>query len=201
MSKREAQAQATRETLLRVGHQLFAEHGYAAVGTEMLVERAGLTRGALYHHFRDKRELFAAVHEELEQRLSAEVGTAIADLDDPVVLMRTGVRAFLGACTAPDVVQIALVDAPTVLGWAAWREVSERFGLGLITAGLQLAIEAGALRPQPVRPLAHLILGALGEAALLIANAEDRARARDEMEPALLNLLDGLMHPAGGRAG
>lgn len=194
MSKREQQAQATRDTLLRVAHELFAEHGYAAVGTEILVERAGVTRGALYHHFRDKRDLFRAVYEELEQRLSAQVAVAIDGIEDPAVLMHAGITAFLDACIGPDTVQIALVDAPTVLGWPAWREVSERYGLGLISAGLELAIDAGTLAPQPVRPLAHLILGALGEAALLIANADDRTTARDQIEPALLNLLDGLMH-------
>jgi hypothetical protein len=90
------------------------------------------------------------------------------------------------------VARITLVDAPSVLGWQEWREIDERHGLGLVTAGLQGAMDAGAITEQPVRALAHLMLGAMGEAGMLIANAEDPQATRDEVEPALLALLDGL---------
>ena len=79
-----------------------------------------------------------------------------------------------------------------MLGWARWREVDERYGLGLAMGSLEYATAAGALRRQQVRPLAHLLLAALGEAAQLIAHAEQPAQARAEVEPALLALLDGL---------
>jgi hypothetical protein len=107
-------------------------------------------------------------------------------------MLVAGVRAFLDHCLDPALARIALIDAPSVLGWAEWREVDERYGLGLVTAGLQGAMAVGALRPQPVRPLAHLILGALGEAGMLVANADDPRAARREIEPAMLALLDGL---------
>lgn len=192
MSTRDERAEATRRALLQVARELFADRGYAAVGTEELVARAGVTRGALYHHFRDKQDLFRAVHEQLEQQLVRTVGAAMGGVTDPMEGLVTGVAAFLDACTDPPFIRIALQEAPTVLGWATWREIDERYGLGLVTAGLSAAMDAGAIRRQPVRPLAHLMLGALGEAALFIANADDPAAARQQIEPALLALLDGL---------
>ena len=183
---------ATRVALLRVGRELFAERGFAAVGTEEIVARAGVTRGALYHHFADKRDLFRAVHEELEQRLVADIGTRIGGIDDPWELMVAGVRAFLDACTDPAVMRIALLDAPAVLGWEEWRRIDEKHALRLVLAGLEGAIEAGAMRRQPVRPLALLLMGAMTEAAMVIANGGDPATARDEVEAPLLALLEGL---------
>jgi AcrR family transcriptional regulator len=189
---RVARGDATRETLLRVAHDLFAERGYAEVGTEEIVARAGVTRGALYHHFVDKQDLFRAVHEELERGLVDGIGERIRGIEDPWELIVTGVGAFLDACTDPAVMRIALLDAPAVLGWAAWREIDERYGLGLVSFGLQNAMDRGVLAPRPVRPLAHLLMGAMAEAAMVIANAADPAAARDEVEPPLLALIAGL---------
>jgi AcrR family transcriptional regulator len=182
----------SRGALLRAGRELFAERGFAGVGTEEIVARAGVTRGALYHHFADKRDLFRAVHEELEEGLVSDIGARIGGIEDPWELMLTGVRAFLDACVDPAVMRIALLDAPVVLGWAEWREIDARYGLGLVSFGLQNAMDRGVLAPRPVRPLAHLLMGAMTEAALVIANAEDPAAARTEVEPPLLALLEGL---------
>jgi AcrR family transcriptional regulator len=183
---------ATRDALISAGRDLFAERGYAAVGTEEIVARAGVTRGALYHHFADKRDLFRAVHEELEQGLVADIGAQIVGIEDPWELMLAGMRAFLDACVDPAVMRIALLDAPAVLGWAEWREIDARYGLGLVGFALQNAMDRGVLSPQPVRPLAHLLVGAMTEAAMVIANAEAPASARDEVEAPLVALLDGL---------
>ena len=190
-SRRES-ADATRRALLRAGRELFAERGFAAVGTEEIVARAGVTRGALYHHFADKRDLFRTVHEELEQSLVADIGARIGGIDDPWELMVSGVRAFLDACIDPAVMRIALLDAPAVLGWAEWREIDARYGLGLVSFALQDSMDRGVLAPRPVRPLAHLLMGAMSEAAMLIANAADPAGARDEVEAPLIALVDGL---------
>ena len=193
MSGLQAQrAQATRDALLGAGRELFAERGYAAVGTEEIVRRAQVTRGALYHHFEGKDELFRAVHEELEEKLVADIADQIGGIDDPWKLIVTGVRAFLDACTDPALMQISLIDAPAVLGWAQWREIDARYGLGLVSFGLQNAIDRGVLAPQPVRPLAHLLMGAMAEAGMVIANADDPAAARKEVEPPLIALLEGL---------
>jgi AcrR family transcriptional regulator len=189
---RPAPGDATRTALLRAAHDLFAERGYAAVGTEEIVARAGVTRGALYHHFADKKDLFRAVHEQLEGALVADIADRIAGIEDPWELVVVGVRAFLDACTDPALMRISLLDAPAVLGWAEWREIDERHGLGLVSFGLQNAMDRGTFAPQAVRPLAHLLIGAMAEAAMVIANASDPARARAEVEPPLLALLEGL---------
>src|SRR5918999_85340 len=191
-SAREERAQATRLALMRAARELFAERGYGAVGTEEIVARAGVTRGALYHHFRDKQDLFRAVHVGMELELMEAIGERMGQASDPIDLLVSGLNAFLDACTHPAVIQINLLDAPSVLGWAEWREIDERFGLGLITAGLDNAMEAGLLRRQQIRPLAHLLLASLVEAAMLIANAPDPKAAREQIEQPLLTVLEGL---------
>ena len=184
--------EATRDELIRVARELFAARGYAGVGTEEIVARAGVTRGALYHHFENKRDLFRAVHEQLEAELVASIGERIAGIEDPWELIATGIRAFLDACTEPALMRISLLDAPAVLGWEEWRAIDARYGLGLVSFGLQGAMDGGLFREQDVRPLAHLLMGAMTEAAMVIANAEDHDGARREVEPPLLALLDGL---------
>lgn len=192
MSTRDERAEQTRRDLLRVSRELFADRGYSAVGTEEIVARAGVTRGALYHHFRGKRELFQAVHEQLEEQLVDDIRATMSDVTDPVGLIEVGIRAFLDACTDRRRARIMLLDAPTVLGWATWREIDERYGLGLVSTALAVAMDAGALQRQEVRPLAHIMIGALGEAALLIANAEDPILTRTQVEPVILSLVHGL---------
>jgi AcrR family transcriptional regulator len=191
-SRKAEQSEATRAALVAAARRLFAARGFAAVGTEEIVRAAGVTRGALYHHFVDKQDLFRAVHEELERTLVEGIGDRIGGIEDPWELIVTGVHAFLDACTDPAIMRIALLDAPAVLGWAAWREVDERYGLGLVSFGLQNAMDRGVLATRPVRPLAHLLMGAMAEAAMVIANADDPAAARDEVEPPLLALIAGL---------
>jgi AcrR family transcriptional regulator len=183
----------TRGELMRVARALFAERGYAGVGTEEIVARANVTRGALYHYFADKKDLFRAVHEELEQELVASIGEEIAGIDDPWELAVTGVCAFLDACAGdPALRQIALVDAPAVLGWEEWRAVDARYGLGLVEFGLRNGMAAGVFREREVTPLAHVLIGAMTEAALMVANAADPDAARAKAKPALLALLEGL---------
>ena len=191
-SKKAEQAEATRAKLVRAARDLFAGRGYAGVGTEEIVRRARVTRGALYHHFRDKKDLFRAVHEQVERDLVESLGERIAGIQDAREPLATGVRSFLDACTDPALAQISLIDAPSVLGWAEWREVDARYGMGLVKVGLEAAMEQGVVPRQDPEPLAHLLLAALGEAALLIANADDPQAARREVEAPLLALVEGL---------
>jgi AcrR family transcriptional regulator len=190
------QGEATRAALVQAARELFTEHGYGGVGTEEIVRRARLTRGALYHHFADKKDLFRAVHEQMEGEVMAAIAARMAGAADPFELLLIGTRAFLDVCTDPAITRVTLVDAPSVLGWEEWREIDMRHGLGIVIAGLQGGMDAGALRRQPVRPLAHLLLGAMGEAGMVIANAADPEAARAEVEPALLGLLEGLRAPS-----
>jgi AcrR family transcriptional regulator len=199
-SSRRTQAErreATRAALLDAAEQLFAERGYAGVGTEEIVQRAGVTRGALYHHFRDKEDLFRAVYERVEQELTERIVSDIPlGSDEPVEVLRKGAAMFLDACLEPRVQRIALLDAPAVLGWNAWREIGARYGLGLIQAALQAALDAGAIPAQPVRPLAHVLLGALDEAAMLVARADDVVAMRREVGETIDRLLGALTAPA-----
>ena len=194
MSRQAARSEATRAKLVAAGRGLFAKHGYAGVGTEQIVKRARVTRGALYHHFEDKRDLFRAVHEELEGELVAAVAEALgsAATEDPIEAMAVAVRAFLDLAVDRGRSRITLIDAPSVLGWAEWREIDTRHGLGLTEAALEAAMAAGRIPRQPVRPLGHLLLAAMGEAGIMVATAADPKAARREVERALLSLLEGL---------
>jgi AcrR family transcriptional regulator len=187
-------SESTRSALIVAARSLFAERGYAGVGTEEIVRAAGVTRGALYHHFADKRDLFEAVYEQLEADLTERIasGALAANADSPLAAMRAGAAMFLRACTEPEAQRIALLDGPAVLGWARWREIGAEHGLGLIEATLRAAIEADAIPRQPVRPLAHVLMGALDEAALLVATAEDPEGARAEVERTLDFVIDSL---------
>jgi AcrR family transcriptional regulator len=186
-------SQTTRAALLATARELFAQRGYAAVGTEEIVRAAGVTRGALYHHFAGKRELFDAVYEQLEAEMMQELAdTVTASAADPLSALRIGVRAFLSACEDPAIQRIALLDAPSVLGWERWREVGMSYGLGLVQGALQEAMDAGLVEQGPVGALAHLLLGAVDEGAMLVARAHDDGATRAEVEASLMRFLDAL---------
>lgn len=187
-------SESTRGALIEAARALFAERGYAGVGTEEIVRAAGLTRGALYHHFEGKRGLFEAVYERVEAELAERIaaGALASNATSPLDAMRAGAQMFLQACTEREAQQIALLDGPSVLGWDRWREIAAEHGLGLIEATLQAAIEAGAVRDQPVRPLAHVLMGALDEAAMLVARAEDPEQMRAEVGRTLDSLIAAL---------
>lgn len=189
VNRQASRSASTRAKLIRAGRWLFARRGYAAVGTEEIVRRAGVTRGALYHQFADKQELFLAVYEQVEQELTQRVDDSLGEVTSPFEAMRAGMRTFLEECRAPEVQRIVLIDGPSVLGWERWREVAERNGLGLIEAVVTAAIEAGEIAALDPGPLAHLLMGALDEAALLVVR--DPA-STDSVAATLAGLLDGL---------
>jgi AcrR family transcriptional regulator len=192
MSSKAQRSEATRAKLVRIARDLFARRGYSDVGTEEIVRRAGVTRGALYHHFRDKRDLFQAVVEQIEDEVMQKVAaTALAE-GDPWEQQSAAIGAFLDVCLEPAVQRIILTDAPSVLGLAAWREIEAKYGLALVQAGLQSIMDAGYIDEQPIEPLAHLVLGALTEGGLLIGRSEDRETARAEVGESLDRLLTGL---------
>jgi AcrR family transcriptional regulator len=188
---------ATRAALITAARPLFAAHGFSAVGTETIVRAAGVTRGALYHQFEDKAELFAAVFEAVEQELTERVEAAVSAAQPDAVLtaLRIGTDAWLDACEEPDVQRIVLLEAPAVLGWARWRAIGLRYALGLVTALLDHAIATEEVPPQPVAPLAHLLIGAIDEAALYVAQADDAAVAREEVREVTHRLIRSLAVP------
>lgn len=183
--------EATREALIVAARKLFTGRGYENVGTEEIVRTAGVTRGALYHHFGDKASLLDAVYWRIEAESTERVARIVldSDLHSPLEAMKAGVEAFLEECAKPELRQIALHDAPAVLGWERWREIGAANGLGLIEASLTAAIEAGEIRKVPVKPTAHLLMGALDEAAMLLAR-DERPEARREVTAVLVTLLE-----------
>jgi AcrR family transcriptional regulator len=192
-----SQRAATTAALIAAGRALFAERGYAAVGTEEIVQRAGVTRGALYHHFRaGKEELFRAVLIQVSAETTKRVtGVALAE-PDPWKALVAGIDEFLDAARTAEVQQIMLIDGPAVLSWDVWRAIDADYGLGIVEAALQRAIDAGQLAPHPTNAVAHVLLGALQEAAMVVVRAEDTASARAEMGQTIRRLLEGLKGPA-----
>jgi AcrR family transcriptional regulator len=186
------QSEATRAALLRTARELFAERGYADTPTEEIVKRAGVTRGALYHHFRDKQDLFRALVEEMEAETTSRVAEAAMSAGGVWEGIVVGLDTFLDHCLDPEVRRIILIDAPSVLGPAAWREIETKYGLALLQHALGGAMEAGVIERQPLEPLAHLLSGALNEAALMIGAADDPKKARDEVGESVARLLEGL---------
>ena len=197
-TRKAEQSEATRGALIAAARRLFGERGYAAVGTEEVVRAAGVTRGALYHHFGGKRDLLEAVYRQVEEEAANRIAAEILDGDfsSPLEAMRAGAALFIEASADPELQQIVLLDSPSVLGWERWREIAASYGLGLIEASLTAAIEAGEIAPQPVKPLAHVLMGALDEAAMLLARSEDPG-TEEEVMGVLNALIDGL---AAGRA-
>jgi len=194
MSRAE-RSESTRAALVDAARQLFVAKGYFATGTEEIVAEAGVgTRGALYHHFADKQALFRAVFDQVEMDLAA--ATVVDERDDPLDVLAAALQQFLDASAEnPDVQQVLLIDGPAVLGWEEWRGLEAEYGLGAITAMLDAAVAQGVVAKQPTASLAHMLLAAVDEAALYIANADDRRRARNESRRALANLLRGLRTP------
>lgn len=191
----EERSAATREALISAARQLWGERGYADVGTPEIAGAAGVTRGAMYHQFADKAALFLAVIEVVEQDVMARLATEVASsgASTPADAIRAAVDAWLEVSGDPEVRQLILLDAPSVLGWAGFRDVAQRYSLGMTEQLLAEAIKAGQLARQPVRALAHVLIGALDEAAMVIATAEDPKKARREIRQVLRRLIDAML--------
>jgi AcrR family transcriptional regulator len=193
MPKQAERSETTRRELLRLARELFTERGYAGTTLDEVADRAQVTKGALYHHFRDKLQLFRAVFEELEKELCDKVVLAAIEAGDDVLeQMRRGVQAFLDGARDEAKQRIVLIDGPSVLGWETWREIDEQYGYGITKASIEAAMDAGVLKRRAVDPLAHLFLAALSEAAIQIARSDDPDAATEEMSSALWALIESL---------
>jgi AcrR family transcriptional regulator len=192
-SRRAQHAWDTRTALIAVARRMFAAGGYDGTGTEQIVAEAQVTRGALYHHFRDKADLFRAVMEEAAGEVARRLTDDQAQSEgSPLDQISDGVSAFLDVCVGGDFQRIVLIDGPRVLGEQAWDQLVERYGRALLEEWLTRAITAGDMDPVPVRPLARLLIAMLTEASLAIADAADPAATRAELGVTLTRLLDGL---------
>lgn len=193
--KRVLQGQSTREALLRAARELFGTQGFAATSTEEIVALAGVTKGALYHHFRDKDTLFRAVYEQVQREVSDAAVVEFLQPDSWEALIR-GCQLWVDAHDDPAVRQIALVDARGVLGWETARIIETRFSTVALRGALRKAMQAGVLSRQPLRPLSLMLTGALSEACLYVAQADDPPAARAEIGAVITGLLSGLRQQA-----
>jgi len=181
--------------------RLWGERGYAEVSTPEIAEAAGVTRGAMYHQFPDKSALFVSVLEAVETDVMERLAIAVAGArpSTPADTLHAAADAWLDIAGEPEVRQVVLLDAPGILGWAGFREISLRYGLGMTEQLLTAAIDAGQLKAQPVRPLATVMIGALDEAAMSIANADDASAEKEQVRAVVHDLIDGLMPPAAAK--
>ncbi len=186
--------EATRGALITTARRLFGEKGFAATSTEEILSEAEVSRGALYHHFSSKTDLFRATFEAVEEELTAkllEVATAGGETD-PIKILELGFNAFLDQCVNPEVQRIVMLDAPTVLGWDTWHELDERYAFGTIKTVLTVAAESGRVDADAVDSLTHLLVGAVMQAGMVVARAPDPAVAKQLLGESFARLVSTL---------
>jgi AcrR family transcriptional regulator len=193
-------SEATQRALVESASELFASDGYSATQLDDVVRAAGVTKGALYHHFEGKADLFRAVFEREQGRLAKVVSEAYHRQRDPWKGFFAGCRALLEAQLEPGVQRITLLDAPSVLGWEQMREIGSRYCLQLVKKGLEEAIAAGEIAPRPIEPIAHLVVGAVCEGSMMVARADDQRAAAKRLLTELRFLLDAFRAPQNKKA-
>jgi len=199
VNQRLEQGRATRNHLVAAATELFAARGYEGTSIEAVLERAGVSRGSLYHHFRGKDALFEAALLAVEARIGDAVTTAaVADTTDAVASIRAGCLEWVRLAGDPVVARIVLIDAPSVLGWERWRAIEEESALGLMKAAMQSAADENLVPPALVDVYAHVLLATMNEIALLVARADDAAIAGTTAEAAVDELLTRLLTPTPG---
>jgi AcrR family transcriptional regulator len=186
--------EATRGRLIATARRLFAERGFAATSTEEILGEAGVSRGALYHHFPSKTDLFRATFEAVEDDLTAQVLAAAAGSGetDPMRILELGFAAFLDQCVNPEVQRIVMLDGPNVLGWDTWHELDERYAFGTLKTVLTVAAQLGRIEEAAVDPLANLLLGAIMQAGMVVARADDPEAAKRAMAESFALLVSSL---------
>lgn len=182
----------TIHKLIAVAREQFSEHGYAQASTETIVQLAGVTRGALYHHFQSKEGLFRAVVAEVQGEVGQRVAEASQAEADPWDQLVTGCQAFLRACLEPDVQRILLVDGPAIIGWTAWREMDAENAMRLLEEGIGELAEHGIIEVASVRAATHLLSGAMNEGVLWITQSSHPQQALEETIATLEQILEGL---------
>jgi AcrR family transcriptional regulator len=186
--------EATRGRLITTARRLFAAKGFAATSTEEILSEANVSRGALYHHFPSKTDLFQATFEQVEDELTAQVLLVATNSgeSDPMRVLQLGFSAFLDQCVNPEVQRIVMLDGPTVLGWDLWHELDERYAFGAIKAVLSLAAETGRIEESAVDPLTHLLLGAVMQAGMVVARSDDPLTAKKAMTDTFAGIVSAL---------
>jgi AcrR family transcriptional regulator len=190
-SKKVQQGEMTRQALLEAARTLFGERGYAATSLDEITSAAKVTKGALYHHFGGKQELFAAVYEQVKREVSERAATAFLE-PDPWEDLCAGCQAMLDAHLNPPVRRILLHDAQAVLDADTIRRVENRYGAVVLRGALRRSIRAGVIQPLPLKTLALMLTGAILEGCMTIAHANDPNQAREDVGNVLTSILQGL---------
>ena len=198
-SKKVQQGEATRQALLQAARELFGERGYAATSLDEVAQAAKVTKGALYHHYSGKQELFGAVYEQVKREVSERAATAFLE-PDPWEDLCAGCEAMLDAHLDPTVRRILLHDAQAVLDADTIRRVENRYGAVVLRGALRRAIRAGVIQPLPLKTLALMLTGAILEGCMDIAHAEDPKQAREDVGNVLTSVLEGLRPDAQAEA-
>src|SRR5579863_680672 len=193
MTTKPEKGATTKAKIIAAARRLFAASGYEGTSTEAVLEEAGISRGALYHHFEHKQALFAAVLEAVEIDVTAATGRARVNVTDPVEALRAACDAFLKMACDPEVRQIVLIDAHSVVGWEKWREIEERHGFGRLKQAFQAIASAGRIPEDMADMFAHIVLASLIEIAFVIARAPDPAIAARGGRSAMKELLTRLL--------
>jgi len=183
---------ATQAAILKAARNLFGDGGFQATTMDDIASAARVAKGAVYHHFKTKEDVFEAVFEEVSRDLVAEIAKVSRAEKDVLVAMAAGTQHYLAACSKGATGQIILRDGPAVLGWERWREIDARHFGGKIPRALEVAMERGLLARQPVEPLARLLLGAMTEAAVACAGSNDIRKAGVEYSRAFRSLLEAM---------
>jgi AcrR family transcriptional regulator len=191
MARQAERREATRGAILEAALRLFGEAGFGAVTVDDIAAAAGVAKGAVYHHFPSKEALFEAVFERASADLAARI-RGRARPRDVLAALADGARLYFEACAKPPYERILLKDGPAVLGWERWREIDARYFLAMLPATLAAAMDQGLVPRQPTEPLARLLTGAVTEAAVACAAADDPATTGQTYVRALERLLDGL---------
>jgi AcrR family transcriptional regulator len=185
-----AQREATTKRLLEVARQQFTKHGYAQTATEAIVDEAGVTRGALYHHFESKEGLFKAVVEVVQKDVASRIEAAVSKSNDPWQQLLIGCKTFLTASMDADIQQIMLLDAPAVLGFETWREIDSQNSMRLLRESVQELVDKKVIRTPSVEAFTHLLSGAMNEAALWVARSANPKQTLQEATKTLEHLLN-----------
>lgn len=192
-SRRDEYAEVTRAAIVEAAVTRFAADGYAATNIDSIAELARVTKGAVYHHFHDKAELFEAAYTAMEERLLGNVLAGVEGIDNPWEALRVGAGVFLEECCTPDFSRIALEEAPVALGWIRWKVVEEKYFLGLVISALDALAEAGLIdTPAEGDLTARMLLAALNEAGLSIASSTDPQGEKERAGELIQRLLSGL---------
>jgi AcrR family transcriptional regulator len=184
--------EATVTALVDAARELFATDGYESTSLAAVAVKAGVSKGAVYHHFGDgKRQLFRAVFAQEVERMAGPVANAYAGKKDPWDAFNAGCRAFLNECLRPDVQRLVLLDASAAIGWEEMRQLEAPL-LKMMTAGISTAAAAGRIAPRSPGPLAHFLFGALCETAMVVARADDKKAAHRLAITEINRILAGL---------